>query len=133
MTTDSELAHFAQEARGRAWAPYSNFRVGAAVLTQDGRVFTGCNVENASYGLTVCAERNAVAAAVVAGARRFSVLAVSSENGVAPCGACRQVLFEFGGELRVLLCADDGALRETSLAALLPQPFGPSSLPSGQH
>jgi cytidine deaminase len=88
--------------RSHAHAPYSSFQVGAAVLAEDGRVFAGCNVENASFGLTVCAERNAVAAAVVAGARPIAVAVIAPRPDVTPCGACRQVLSEFGLDLVVV-------------------------------
>ena len=114
----------ARAVRARAHAPYSKFRVGAAVLDERGRVHAGCNVENASYGLTVCAERNAVAAAVAAGAKRIRAVAVVSDGAVTPCGACRQVLVELGGlDTEVLLAGSGGAPRATTLGALLPDAF----------
>jgi len=121
-----ELAVAARAVRARAWAPYSGFRVGAAVLA-GGAIHRGCNVENASYGLTVCAERNAVAAAVAAGARRIDAVAVASGTRppTPPCGACLQVLAELGRpETRVVLVGKGGAREETSLGALLPKAFG---------
>lgn len=120
------LARAARAVRARAWAPYSRFRVGAAVLA-GGEIHRGCNVENASYGLTVCAERNAVAAAVAAGARRVEAVAVASATSppTPPCGACLQVLAEFGRpETAVLLLGARGAKVETTLGALLPRAFG---------
>ena len=93
----------AQAARRNAYAPYSHFTVGAALLAQDGTIYTGCNVENASYGLSICAERNAVFHAVASGTRDFLAVAVATENGVTPCGACRQVLAEFNPQMTVLL------------------------------
>jgi cytidine deaminase len=118
----------AGEVRQRAYAPYSNFRVGAAVLTDDGRIFTGVNVENASYGLTVCAERTAVGTAVSAGVQHIVAAAVSSDNGVAPCGACRQVLREFADDIPIWLVDAEGAVHQTSLYRLLPDHFGPEHL-----
>src|SRR6218665_547494 len=105
------LIYHAWEVRERAYAPYSNFKVGAALIAEDGRVFTGCNVENLSYGLTICAERVAMGAAVAAGVTRFMGVAVVADTGVpiSPCGACRQVLSEFGVPTVVL------ANREESL------------------
>jgi cytidine deaminase len=124
-----ELVAAAAEVRHRAHAPYSGYLVGAAVLTTEGRVFTGCNVENASYGLSVCAERHAIAAAVAAGCRDFAAIAVVTQSNppAAPCGACRQVLAEFG-DLSVILAGLDGSLRTTSVRDLLPLAFGPSTL-----
>ncbi len=109
---------------GRAYAPYSGFQVGAALLGADGSVHTACNVENASYGLTVCAERAAVARAVAGGVREYVAVAVVTSGGepVAPCGACRQVLAEFGAGMRVVSEAGDGR-REWTLDELLPEPF----------
>jgi cytidine deaminase len=120
------LARAARLARRRAYAPYSRFRVGAAVRA-GGRIHAGANLENASYGLTVCAERNAVAAAVAAGARRLEALAVASATRppTPPCGACLQVLSEFAGpSLPVLLVGAGGTALETTLGALLPRGFG---------
>ena len=123
------LISAARSAQARAYAPYSNFRVGAALESIDGEVFTGCNVENASYGLTICAERAAIAAAVGAGARRFrrAVVVSDVDPPAAPCGACRQVLAEFGLDLPVEAI---GSQRSASwlLADLLPSAFGPEQL-----
>ena len=113
----------------RAYAPYSGFRVGAAILTDDGRVFTGCNVENASYGATICAERTAAVKAVSEGAARFTAIAVVGAKAPAwPCGMCRQVLREFGPDMRVLVGAPGQGWVETTLQALLPHSFGPEDL-----
>lgn len=119
----------AREALERAHAPYSEFRVGAALEAADGRVFTGCNVESASYGLTLCAERVAVGAAIAGGARRFRRIVVSSETDppAAPCGACRQLLAEFGLDLDVI-AVGPASERRWTLRALLPDPFLPESL-----
>jgi cytidine deaminase len=126
----SELVNAACEARATAYVPYSGFPVGAAVLTAEGTVVAGCNVENASYGLTVCAERVAVFRAVAEGGREFRALAVASSGGAAPCGACRQVLAEFSGDLIVLLVDADAPdrVRKTSLAELLPDRFDHSAI-----
>lgn len=119
------LLQAAATIRLQAYAPYSKFQVGAALLTETGRVFTGCNVENASYGLTICAERSAVFAAVAEGERNFTDLVVASPGGVMPCGACLQVLSEFSDELRIFLlnAQDPEKIIETSLDELLPRRF----------
>jgi cytidine deaminase len=125
MTPDDEtLVAAARAARERAYAPYSDFAVGAALLCADGTVVSGCNVENGSYGLTICAERSAVFAAVASGRRTFAAIAVAGapESVTSPCGACRQVMAEFAPELRVLYTTPDG-VAETTLDALLPERF----------
>ena len=113
----------ARAAQARAHAPYSRFLVGAAVLDETGRIHAGCNVENASYGLTVCAERNAIAAAVAAGARRIRAVAVVSADAVTPCGACRQVIAEFADEACTITFPRDGELTTFSLDEILPERF----------
>ncbi|TYO97269.1 cytidine deaminase [Desulfallas thermosapovorans] len=124
-----QLVALALEARQNAYVPYSNFAVGAALLTTGGRVYTGCNVENSSYGLTVCAERVALFTAVANGERKFAALAVAAgtEEYCSPCGACRQVLAEFDTGTRVYLANRHGAYRETTVAELLPSAFSLST------
>jgi cytidine deaminase len=129
--TDAELIRLAMQARERAYAPYSNFPVGAALLGQSGRVYTGCNVENASYPLVMCAERAAVFAAVAEGERHFEAIAVVSDTGAMPCGACRQVLREFGGadgDLRVVVADTTERAQTFTIADLLPAAFTPAQL-----
>ena len=131
-TTERDLAEAALAARRHAYAPYSKFLVGAAVRGSDGQIFSGVNIENASYGLTLCAERAAIAAAVAAGERRFPMIAIASSGGVTPCGACRQFLREFGADLGILLI-DIGpppTIRRFTLEQLLPVSFSGSSLKS---
>ena len=108
-------------------SPYSQFQVGAALLGNGGSIYTGVNVENASYGLTNCAERTAVFSAIAAGERVFEAMAIASTGGVAPCGACRQVLYEFAPHLTVLMIdvTEKNRVTEVSLEALLPAPFSP--------
>lgn len=127
-----QLVALAAEARKAAYVPYSHFPVGAALLGADGTVYTGCNVENASYGLTICAERNAVAHAVAEGARRFDAIAVVTENGVTPCGMCRQMLAEFGPTMTVIVADAAGHRRIYNLADLLPAAFTPAQLEEGR-
>lgn len=124
----AELMQAAQRMRAQAYAPYSRFTVGAAVLDASGAITGGCNVENASYGLAICAERVALTGAVAAGRRAPVALAVASESGSAPCGACRQVMLELGPDMKVYLGAADGSVTETTVRALLPLGFGPSDL-----
>lgn len=114
--------------RERAYAPYSNYPVGAALLMEDGAIVTGVNVENSSYGLTICAERTAVTTAITAGYRRILAVAVATDNAGSPCGACRQVLTEFAGDVPVYLVDGLGNGRDTTLYALLPDHFGPEHL-----
>jgi cytidine deaminase len=134
---DADLEHLlaqARTARDRAYAPYSGFRVGAALQVADGPVVLGCNVENAAYPATICAERAAVVAAVAAGHRRFTALAVigSGPGPTTPCGSCRQVLFEFAPDLDVLCAGEDGAASRHVLGRdLLPEGFGPVRLAAG--
>lgn len=123
------LIELANEARKNAYAPYSDYPVGAALKTQSGRVFTGVNIENAAYPTTICAERVAVFKAVSEGERDFEVIAVVTNNGGSPCGSCRQVLSEFGLDTIVLIA--DGAgklLRQTTVSELLPDAFTPKDL-----
>ncbi|HYR23957.1 MAG TPA: cytidine deaminase [Chthoniobacterales bacterium] len=121
---DSELIDAAAKARAMAYAPYSKFTVGAAVLTKQGKVFVGCNVENLSLGLTICAERSAVAAAIAQGSKDLAAIAIvtGSKKPAAPCGACRQVLAEFNPTMRVLAATVDGASQRFELSELLPVP-----------
>lgn len=128
--TDQELVAVALKARENAYAPYSRFRVGAALECADGTVYTGCNVENAAYGSSICAERTALVKAVSEGRRAFTRLAVAGDSGDPcwPCGACRQMLREFGADLRVL-CADrNGRFRAIALDELLPHGFGAETM-----
>ncbi|HOE64559.1 MAG TPA: cytidine deaminase [Candidatus Sumerlaeota bacterium] len=120
-----ELAAAARAVREHAYAPYSQFKVGSALLSGSGAIYTGCNVENASYGLTVCAERNAIFAAVAAGEREIKAIAIvtQSPEPAAPCGACRQVLIEFAADIPVILENTDGIRRIQSLNALFPMRF----------
>ena len=128
-----ELTARAREAMTRAYAPYSQFRVGAALLTRDGAVIAGCNVENAAYPSGICAERGAVVAAIAQGHRDFAllVLATEADAPTPPCGMCRQVLVEFAPALPVVSVAADGRAQEWTMTELLPRPFLPDSLAGG--
>ena len=129
--TDRELMEMAAQAAKNAYVPYSRFPVGAALECSDGTVFTGCNVENAAYGSTLCAERTALVKAVSEGCRTGGTalaIAGSGEDFCWPCGACRQMLYEFAPQLRVLAARPDGTFRAAALSELLPHAFGPESL-----
>ena len=126
----SKLIEAATNARKNAYAIYSNFHVGAAVETSSGKIFQGCNVENASYGLTICAERTALVSAIAAGENTFTHLVVATENGVSPCGACRQVIWELCGDIPITLVDETGDCQETSASKLLPHAFGQQDLDS---
>ncbi len=125
---EEALLKIAFEASKVAYAPYSRYAVGAALITASGRVFSGCNVENASYGLTVCAERTAIYAAVSCGERDIVAIAVVSPKGASMCGACRQVLREFGEDVTVYLGRPDGWFKTTSISALLPGALSPDQI-----
>lgn len=124
------LTQAAKAASERAYCPYSKFRVGAALLTRDGRLYSGCNVENASYGLTICAERNTIFHAVAEGMVAVSALLVytSTEKPAAPCGACRQVLNEFGADAQIRCVCDGPETIDLKVSDLLPKAFGPTNL-----
>uniref|UniRef100_A0A8C1Z378 Cytidine deaminase n=1 Tax=Cyprinus carpio TaxID=7962 RepID=A0A8C1Z378_CYPCA len=125
------LVRKSQEARKQAYCPYSKFRVGAAVLTSNGTVFTGCNVENASYPLGLCAERTAISKAVSEGHTRFKAIAIASDledRFISPCGACRQFMREFGSQWDVYLSKSDGSYKLMTVEELLPCSFGPDDL-----
>lgn len=128
--TKEDLLALAEKASENAYAPYSRFHVGAALETKDGRIFTGCNVENASYGLGRCAEQTAIQKMVSEGGRDFVQIAVFTRASPpsSPCGACRQVLFEFSPDARVYLTNHKGELLETTVRELLPHGFGPKDL-----
>ncbi len=133
MTTDDELERLIQAARAaasRAYCPYSRFPVGAAVMTSDGAIFSGCNVENASSGLTICAERSAVFQAIAAGKQslRRVIIFTPTPTVTAPCGACRQVLNEFSADLLVTSVCDGPQRLDCRLSELLPHAFGPANL-----
>lgn len=128
--TPEQLVQHALEARRRAYAPYSNYFVGAAVLADDGAVFPGCNVENAAYPSTICAERVALTSAIANGRRRFIAIAVATSNGGTPCGACRQVMAELGLDMTVYIADEHGNFRTTTVRELLPEYFGPEHLPA---
>jgi cytidine deaminase len=128
--TNQELLALAKEASAHAYIPYSRFPVGAAVETDDGTVFTGCNVENASYGLSRCAEQTAIQKMVSEGAQHFTRIAVYTQSSPpsSPCGSCRQILYEFGRDATVVIGNHLGESLETTVAELLPHAFGPEHL-----
>jgi cytidine deaminase len=128
--TDSDLLELAREAATKAYAPYSHFPVGAALIAENGQVFTGCNVENASYGLSRCAEQTTIQKMVSEGVRGFSRIAVYADSGAvtSPCGSCRQILYEFGPDAMVLLGDPAGEITRISVRELIPLAFGPERL-----
>lgn len=130
MLDPADLLARAVAARANAYAPYSQFAVGAALLAADGHIVTGANVENASYGLSMCAERVAIFRAVADGTTAFTAIAIAGPEDIAtlPCGACRQVLYEFAPDLAVIVAGEDEPSRTIALEALLPEAFGPRAL-----
>ncbi|RKD21520.1 cytidine deaminase [Caminicella sporogenes DSM 14501] len=123
------LVKKALEAKENAYAPYSGFKVGAAVLTESGKIYTGCNIENASYTPTICAERTAISKAVSEGERKIVAIAVTGDSEwTYPCGVCRQVIREFGEDVTVIVVKSEDEYREYSLKELLPFSFGPENL-----
>jgi cytidine deaminase len=126
--TPKQLVEQAIAARQLAYAPYSNYFVGAAILAEDGTVILGCNVENASYPATICAERVALTAAVAQGKRKFTAIAVATRDGGTPCGICRQVMAELGLEMVVYITDEAGNFRSTTVRELLPDSFSGASL-----
>ena len=131
--THDELIASAATARERAYAPYSEFKVGAALLGKSGRLYTGCNVENAAYGPSMCAERTAIFKAVSEGEREFETIAVVTENGVSPCGTCRQVMIEFAPDMTIVIADTQGNIRLTTVRDLLPDGFTPDQLPQSDR
>jgi cytidine deaminase len=129
-SVEQKLVQAARDAQTRAVAPYSHFSVGAALLVAGGELIGGCNVENATFGLTICAERVALVKALSEGRRKFLALAVSADAALPtpPCGACRQLLWEYCGNIPVIMANADTITMRTSLGALLPEPFGPENL-----
>ena len=127
---EQKLIDAARAAREKAYAPYSNFRVGAALRTKAGKIYSGCNIENASYGLTLCAERTAIFKAMSEGEREFDAIAVvcDTEKLTPPCGSCRQIIWEFCGDVPVILANLKGKVERETAAKLLPRPFDRSFL-----
>ncbi len=123
-----DLCNQAVQAAKNAHAPYSDFPVGAALLTEAGKTYHGCNVESSSYGLTICAERNAIASAVVQGEKKFKAMAIYSNVGAAPCGACRQVIWDICGDIDIYSIDNKGKVLVYTSAELLPKPFDESQL-----
>jgi cytidine deaminase len=124
----SNLLRLATEAREKSYSPYSHYKVGAALLTTSGKIYTGCNIENAAYTPSNCAERTAIFKAVSEGERDFAAIAIMTSNGVAPCGVCRQVMREFAPDLTIIMGDTQGHYRVVTLQDLLPDSFGPENL-----
>ena len=127
--SDNDLIQKAIEMRSQALAPYSNYKVGAAILTESGKIFGGCNIENSSYSLTICAERVALFKAVSEGETKFKALSVSTYNAGMPCGACRQVIWDICGNIPILICNNNKLITKTESIRLLPMPFDNTKLP----
>jgi cytidine deaminase len=129
------LVSRARAAKRFSHSPYSRFRVGAAVVTSTGKVYTGCNIENSSYGLTVCAERTALFKAVSEGETSFEAIAITSDENDAtpPCGACRQVIMDLAGDIDVILSTKSGKLKKLKVSELLPYPFGGKNLKNARR
>lgn len=127
---NSQLISAAQAMLDRSYAPYSNYHVGAAILGKNGKVYTGCNIESASYGATICAERCAISCAVADGCREFEAVAVicSADDYSTPCGICRQLIYEFGKDIRVICAKTPEDYKELTISQLLPLGFGPEDL-----
>lgn len=127
---NSQLISAAEAMLGRSYAPYSNYHVGAAILGKNGKVYTGCNIESASYGATICAERCAISQAVADGCREFEAVAVicSGDAYSTPCGICRQLIYEFGKDIRILCAKTPEDYKEFTISQLLPLGFGPEDL-----
>lgn len=130
-----KLAEIATKAKINSFSPYSNFRVGSALLTEEGEIFTGCNIENASYGLTICAERTAIFKAYSEGKRKFKTIAIASDdkNFCPPCGACRQIIWELCGDIDVVLVDGNGNLKIFKASDFLPFPFGDKNLKGAEN
>lgn len=126
--SDNDLIQKAIEMRSQALAPYSNYKVGAAILTESGKIFGGCNIENSSYSLTICAERVALFKAVSEGETKFKALSVSTNNAGMPCGACRQVIWDICGNISILICNNNKLITKTESIRLLPMPFDATKL-----
>lgn len=131
----AEIIKAAAETREKAYAPYSRFKVGAALLTEDGKIYTGCNIENASYSHTICAERVAVFKAVCAGAKSFQAIAIVTEldDPASPCGACRQVLAEFSADMKIIMANTKGKIIISNIKELLPLAFHLNNLGEGKN
>ena len=129
--THRQLAKRAQAARKHSFSPFSRFRVGAALLARSGKVYTGCNVEVSSFGLTICAERTAVFKAMSEGEREFKAIAIATdeERFISPCGACRQVIMDLAGNIDCVLTDNNGSIRVLKMSDLLPYPFTSEDLP----
>ncbi len=125
-----KLVKHAQAARKRSHSPYSRFRVGAALLTRKGKIFTGCNIEVSSFGLTICAERTAIFKAISEGEKRFAAIAIATDEDsfTTPCGACRQVLMDLAGNIDFVMSKKNGEVRVMKMSELIPFPFGPKNL-----